>query len=56
VKKPDRKLALAATVLLVAAATAVGQQPARSSPSQGADQQHAQLKSPEKRSTAAGGL
>jgi hypothetical protein len=56
-KRPDRKFALAATVLIAAAANAVGQQPARPCPGQdGCEKQQVILKMTEKRFTALGGL
>jgi hypothetical protein len=56
-KRPDRKFALAATVLIAAAANAVGQQPARPcTAADGCDKQQAIMKMVEKRFAALGGL
>jgi hypothetical protein len=56
VKRPDRKFALAATVLIAAAANAVGQQYTRPCPGQeGCEKQQVILKVSDKRLTALGG-
>lgn len=61
-KKPDRKLVLAATVLAVGAATAVGQQAPHPVPTPAAyveakgNLEGVVLRLPAKRSTALGGL